>query len=1099
MGVLTRAWSVRYRIARSTSIHHTKAIGPVSLRQRPELVSIIIPVRNGSRHLGLAIHSALAQTWPAVEVIVIDDGSDDGGATHAVIASYDRRIRCIRQAQGGIASALNAGIAAMRGRYFCWLGHDGLYHPEKVERQLAALQGLPSPGIAFSDVAEIDLVGLPLGSRDLTSGFDPRRPLWTVLASATTGSSLLIARACLDRVGIFDPSLTVAFDDELLLRLIEEFPLIAVPGAVVRQRVYSGQEPIPPDWIAERSRVWREWLLRLAPSVMKTHADSELAFLREAQRLLEPAVDNATKAALAQRIAAQEKSDTVAVIWVVDGRGLGPSGLLASALRAELRVAETLCIDTTASGELSHHVRKAIRCANWQYRRLRSNAGPLDIARLAVAETNSPTLLFADAGTPSCPAVLRSRHREILEGSMRVSLGSDDGNRLNYAHLAELGASFMRRNAVEIALAGRVACSTAPAPDVASRLSGVSADDEWREVENEIVSSSLFDSEWYRQQNPAVAKSGIPPLQDYLTAGTARGRNPNPLFDTDWYFFRYPEVSEPAVNPLLHFIRIGAARDYNPHPLFDTKWYRAQYLEGEQEINPLAHYLFVGRRFGFRPNPAFDPAMYVRLYPDALAGNGDPHTHYRRVGARENRLPCTEFDPDFYATQLSDGERAMYRGNLIEHYLRYGRAVGVRADPRARLGTGGAVYGRGKSPDPDRPAVLVVGSADETTYSLRELAAGWRNRVDVLFLSSRPDHVLTLSAEGDRTASLGFDPASQLDELIALLKASRVARLHVHRASRVRCLKELINGLGVPYDLAIHDYCLLAPQPHLVGADGRFVGEELALAEGALCALSEAEEPIWSLRGWRRQHRWLLDGAVRIIAPSHDAARRLRRYYPELPVIVALPDAAFDADDVSAVRLDADDILRVAVLGRFERRNGYQVLLEAARLASRSGAMVRFELIGASIDDDALREAGVAVWGKAEESATTELLSQSRPHLLWFPTQWPEALSDRFVAAIRSGLPLAAADIGALPEWSADRAWCWVRPWQSAAAEWLRFFSEIREQHFLTSRAPEPSAVPERLSDRRYSEVSLDWLEEYNPSLPNPVPISSLSSAGISP
>ena len=84
------------------------------------LVSIVIPVYNGSNFLRDAIDSALAQTYPRVEVIVVNDGSTDGGATEAIAKSYGSRIRYFAKENGHVASALNYGIARMEGEYFSW-------------------------------------------------------------------------------------------------------------------------------------------------------------------------------------------------------------------------------------------------------------------------------------------------------------------------------------------------------------------------------------------------------------------------------------------------------------------------------------------------------------------------------------------------------------------------------------------------------------------------------------------------------------------------------------------------------------------------------------------------------------------------------------------------------------------------------------------------------------------------------------------------------------------------------------------------------------------------------------------------------------------
>ena len=82
------------------------------------LVSIVIPVYNGSDYLREAIDSALAQTYANIEVLVINDGSKDNGATESIALSYGDRIRYFNKENGGVASALNMGIEQMKGDYF---------------------------------------------------------------------------------------------------------------------------------------------------------------------------------------------------------------------------------------------------------------------------------------------------------------------------------------------------------------------------------------------------------------------------------------------------------------------------------------------------------------------------------------------------------------------------------------------------------------------------------------------------------------------------------------------------------------------------------------------------------------------------------------------------------------------------------------------------------------------------------------------------------------------------------------------------------------------------------------------------------------------
>ncbi len=100
-----------------------------------ELVSILIPAYNAERWIAGTIESALAQTWPAKEIIVVDDGSAD--RTLAVARSFgDRGVQVITQANRGAAAARNTALRAARGAWIQFLDADDLLNPRKIEQQL---------------------------------------------------------------------------------------------------------------------------------------------------------------------------------------------------------------------------------------------------------------------------------------------------------------------------------------------------------------------------------------------------------------------------------------------------------------------------------------------------------------------------------------------------------------------------------------------------------------------------------------------------------------------------------------------------------------------------------------------------------------------------------------------------------------------------------------------------------------------------------------------------------------------------------------------------------------------------------------------------
>ena len=114
------------------------------------LVSCVVPVFNGEGHLAASLDSMLAQTYRPTEVIVVDDGSTDG--TPALAASYGDRVRYLRQANAGPATARNTGVAAARGEFVAFNDADDLWRPEKLERQMAHFARVPSLGVSVTHI-----------------------------------------------------------------------------------------------------------------------------------------------------------------------------------------------------------------------------------------------------------------------------------------------------------------------------------------------------------------------------------------------------------------------------------------------------------------------------------------------------------------------------------------------------------------------------------------------------------------------------------------------------------------------------------------------------------------------------------------------------------------------------------------------------------------------------------------------------------------------------------------------------------------------------------------------------------------------------------
>ncbi|HOW51569.1 MAG TPA: glycosyltransferase [bacterium] len=212
------------------------------MSDRP-LVSIVIPVYNGSNYLAEAIDSALAQTYPNIEVIVINDGSNDEGATERIALSYGDRIRYFAKENGGVATALNLGIEKMRGEYFSWLSHDDRYYPEKIAVQMDISATFPDPGriILFGDYDVID----EQGERKYICAIDHERSkknFYNIFYGHLNGCSLLIPRTCFDKTGVFDPRYRTTQDYDLWCRMAKFFEFKHLPGVQVSYRIHSAQD-----------------------------------------------------------------------------------------------------------------------------------------------------------------------------------------------------------------------------------------------------------------------------------------------------------------------------------------------------------------------------------------------------------------------------------------------------------------------------------------------------------------------------------------------------------------------------------------------------------------------------------------------------------------------------------------------------------------------------------------------------------------------------------------------------------------------------------------------------------------------------------------
>lgn len=278
------------------------------------LVSVIVPSFNRAWCVCRTIDTALAQSHPRVEVVVVDDGSQDN--TQEVIAQRyagDPRVRYIHQQNTGVAGARNTGLTAAQGDFLAFLDSDDLWLPWKLELQLRVMQTWPDVGMVWSDMEAIDADGRTIAARYLKTFYTSYK-WWTrddlfcrhtrvsgiaadlvpavgdaavcagnlyspmLMGNLVHTSTVMLRRERFEKVGLFDPTLKPTGEDyEYHLRTTREGLVGFVDAPAIKyQRGFADRltrdeyeiyfarnflKVIEPRLTADRDRIWLpEWM-----------------------------------------------------------------------------------------------------------------------------------------------------------------------------------------------------------------------------------------------------------------------------------------------------------------------------------------------------------------------------------------------------------------------------------------------------------------------------------------------------------------------------------------------------------------------------------------------------------------------------------------------------------------------------------------------------------------------------------------------------------------------------------------------------------------------------------------------------------------------
>jgi len=242
------------------------------------LVSVIMPVYNGSNYLKEAIDSALNQTYKNVEIIVVNDGSTDN--TEEIAKSYGDKIRYFFKENGGVSSALNLGLREMKGEYFSWLSHDDVYCPEKIEKQIEYLKTFDSENvILYSDHEVINEKSKVTDALIRDHRLLEKKSEYAVLRGCVNGNTLLIPKKAFDDYGFFDEKLRCAQDYAKWFEMMKTYKFLHISDILAKYRIHKTQETSNnPKVVTEGNELWIRMMKELPRETKERLEESELNF-----------------------------------------------------------------------------------------------------------------------------------------------------------------------------------------------------------------------------------------------------------------------------------------------------------------------------------------------------------------------------------------------------------------------------------------------------------------------------------------------------------------------------------------------------------------------------------------------------------------------------------------------------------------------------------------------------------------------------------------------------------------------------------------------------------------------------------------------------
>ena len=193
------------------------------------LVSIVFPTRDHARYIEESIRSCLDQTYRNIEMIVVDESTDETPVILERIRNEDPRVRVFYERCGSLPAALNYGFRYARGDFLTWMCDDDIYEANAIQIMLEALDQNPGVGLVYCNLLNID-------ADDNVLGVDTRGEPHEMDHKSVVGRCILYRRSVYAKVGDYSVGDWLNEDTEYWLRIRDHFSLLHLDATLYRYR-----------------------------------------------------------------------------------------------------------------------------------------------------------------------------------------------------------------------------------------------------------------------------------------------------------------------------------------------------------------------------------------------------------------------------------------------------------------------------------------------------------------------------------------------------------------------------------------------------------------------------------------------------------------------------------------------------------------------------------------------------------------------------------------------------------------------------------------------------------------------------------------------